>query len=210
VEGQNVRAGDVVLNVYASSYIDKMLTELDEVRRQIKEYQADSLLSKIVDPQLDSINGEIAQRIQAVAGAAKSGNGNVAKAEIELTNLMTQRQNYIKQTSVAQADSTLKSLYSTETELIGRIDAWRTQYAAQKDGRVSVYFDGLESVLGADMVDFLTQESVENNRGPKPTVDPAFAAQQTLFRIVNPYYWYLEFKARQAMERGRGCRIEFA
>ena len=194
VEGKDVRGGDLVLDLFASDYTGQLLAELQSVRDRIKTHQEDSLLNKIVDPQMDEYNAQIQQQL-AIIKEYTSGTGeSISAAELRLNELMTERQNYLKTTSVAQADSVLTELYASETQLMGRIENWRTAYLAPQNGRVSVYFDGLEPALGAATIEIL--ELAHANAllaGEKPSdiVIPG----QPLYRIVNPNRWFIIFTA---------------
>ncbi len=193
VEGQNVRQGDTVLDMFASDYTSQLLADLQTVRQNIKTQQEDSLLSKIVDPQLDQFNADIQAQVDIISGYKNQPSHNIASAELKLHELMTQRQNYLKSTSVAQADSALTELYSNETQLMGRIENWRTAYLAPGDGRVSVYFDGLEPALGEDVIEALNVQHVQNFlSGQRPQMP---ATGQPLYRLVDPYNWYVAFTA---------------
>ncbi|MGI5899481.1 MAG: HlyD family efflux transporter periplasmic adaptor subunit [Christensenellales bacterium] len=193
VEGQNVRGGETVLDMFASDYTSQLLADLQTVRQNIKIQQEDSLLSKIVDPELYQYNDEIQAQVDIVSGYKNNPSHNIASAELKLHELMNQRQNYLKSTSVAQADSALTELYSNETQLMGRIENWRTAYLAPEDGRISVYFDGLEPALGEGIIDLLDISGVQNLLGGQKPDMPATG--QPLYRLVNPNKWYVAFTA---------------
>jgi hypothetical protein len=193
VEGQNVREGATVLDMFASDYTSQLLADLQTVRQNIKTQQEDSLLSKIVDPQMDQFNADIQAQMDIISGYKSNPSHNIASAELKLHDLMTQRQNYLKSTSVAQADSVLTELYANETQLMGRIENWRTPYLAPGDGRISVYFDGLEPALGEGIIEVLDISSVQNLiNGQKPDMP---ATGQPLYRLVDPHKWYVAFTA---------------
>ena len=194
VEGQNVRGGDSVLDLFASDYTGQLLAELQSVRDRIKTHQEDSLLNKIVDPQMDDYNAQIQAQLSIIKDYKNGNSGDISAAELKLNELMTARQNYLKSTSVAQADSALTELYASETQLMGKIENWRTAYLAPQSGRVSVYLDGLESALGPATVDVMALSHAQALlSGTRPQeADPS---GQPLYRLVNPNRWYVVFTA---------------
>lgn len=191
-QGQDVNTGDSVMLVYASGYIDSLMSQLDSVRDQITAEQEESILSKIIDPQLNELNAQIDDCVAGFSRLAQGGAVNAAQKEYELSALLSQRQTYLKSSAVAMTNSTLSDLYSQETLLLGRIQDWCTTYAAPKPGRVSFYFDDLETVLIVSNVPNLLAEHLRRLvAGERPELDKTILAQEPLFRLVNPNLWYV-------------------
>lgn len=190
-EGQDAAASEPVLSLYATGYTDQMMQELAQVRESIKTQQNASLQGKILDPELDALEAAVDQQAQALIDVAQGGINNLAQVYLNLCDAMTSRQDYLKRTGVALADPVLTSLYSDETKLLGRIEAWYTTYAAPQAGRVSYQFDGLETVLTVDTVVGLSPEALTRVlNGEKLDVDETILAQMPLYRLVDPNVWY--------------------
>lgn len=196
LQGQDVNAGDSILTTYSTAYTPQVMAQLEDVRTRIKERQQESILGKIVDSNLDSLNASVQSQVDAVVDASQNGTTNIASAAISLSQLMDARQTYIKNTNVALTDTTLTSLYSEETQILGNIEAYKTNYTAAQAGRVSFYFDGNESLLTTGLLDSLDLESVEYIlSGGELSVDASIRAKQPMYRLVNPNHWYVAFIA---------------
>ncbi len=196
LQGQDVNAGDPILTTYSTAYTPQVMAQLEDVRTRIKERQQESILGKIVDSNLDSLNASVQSQVDAVIDASQNGTTNIASATISLSQLMDARQTYIKNTNVALTDTTLTSLYSEETQLLGNIEAYKTNYSAAQAGRVSFYFDGNESLLTTGLLDSLDLESVDYIlSGGELSVDANIRAKQPLYRLVSQNHWYVAFIA---------------
>lgn len=190
-EGQDVSAGVPVLSLYATDYTDQLMQELAQVRESIKTQQNASLQGKILDAELDALEAEVDAQVSALVDASGGGVNNLAQVYLSLCDAQEKRQEYLKRTGVALADPVLTSLYSDETKLLGRIEAWYTTYAAPAQGRVSYQFDNLETVLTVENAVRLTPDALSRILGgEKPEVDEAILSQMPLYRLVNPNVWY--------------------
>lgn len=199
-EGADVTANQLVMNVYADGYLEQVRAELQSVRAQIVERQESSLLQKIVDEQLSALDARVLSALNAMIDYS-NGKPSAAVAELEgeLSAAMRARQDYLKQTSVAQTDATLAALYDTEAQLEARTESWRTAYYAAAAGRVSYYFDGLESVLGVGVLGNLDCNTVSRLvAGEKPTIPSDITSQESLYRLVTTDRWYVVFVANSS------------
>ena len=196
VEGQDVSPEQTIMDTYAAGYIDQIESELISIRTQIEEYQRDSLLGKIVDTKLTGLDSDIDEKVDQIISAIDGGNMNIAKLELQMASLLSERQEYLRNSSVAQADAQLMTLYGDEDQLIGRLEAWRTRYKAAQEGRISFAFDGMESVLTSSNIAAMTTADVERLvSGESAQVDAEIKSKQALYRLVDPDSWYLVFTA---------------
>lgn len=90
---------------------------------------------------------------------------------------MESKQAYLEQTATAQADTTLTQLYATRSQLLSRIQGWRSAYTAPMDGRVSYSFDGFEAYLTTEVLDLLSAQNVRELLRNEDPEQPAGAAQ---------------------------------
>jgi hypothetical protein len=97
---------------------------------------------------------------------------------------------------IDKPDTTLQRMYDLETTLESKIDQTRKSVAAPSDGLVSYYLDGYENVLTVNGLNNMTPNTVKKLRdqilkGAQPFKSADIvAANQPIFRIVNPAKWY--------------------
>lgn len=187
-----VAAGDSVLNFYSSGYTKDIQSELAQVDNRIEQQQANSLasaLSGIVDEELLRFDDKIAEKSKQIRSALPDGDLNALYGELK--TLLGEKQAYLEQTSTAQADTLLTQLYATRSQLLGRIQGWKSAYTAPSNGRVSYSFDGFEPYLTTEVLPLLTAQNVRDLIGNRDPEQPAeLRSQQNLYRIVDPNHWY--------------------
>lgn len=190
---QDVQAGDAVLDFYSSGYTKDIQTELSQVNARIEQQQQNALyaaLESIVDQELERYQDQIEQKTQQIRQAL-AGEGDLLQLYQELKSLMESKQAYLEQTATAQADTTLTQLYATRSQLLSRIQGWRSAYTAPMDGRVSYSFDGFEAYLTTEVLDLLSAQNVrELLRNEDPEQPAELRSQQNLYRIVDADHWY--------------------
>lgn len=196
-EGQRVDAGANVAEVYKWGYNDKVMNELIEIQTKIEQYQENEMLKDVQDPKLQEVNTQITQKSEEINHIINGEqDGDLVLAERELKDLMTQKQQYLRE-SVA-ADQQLQDFYSQEKQLLERVDAWREMVSAPQAGVISFYLDGAESVLNAANIKKITSADVTdilNGSTVKQEVTVDSEAEKPLFRLVNNFKWFLIAKS---------------
>ncbi len=210
----NVSTGDPVLDFYSSGYTEDIRSELTQVNNRIEQQQASSLagaLSGIVDDNLIQYDAKIEEKTQQIRDGLTSG--DLAALYTELNQLLDEKQAYLEQTSTAQADTMLTQLYATKSQLLGRIQGWKSAYSAPNDGRVSYSFDGFEPYLTTEVLDLLSAQNVRDLIANKDPEQPAeLRSQQNLYRIVDPNHWYamlLTADTQWTVGVGEKCALYF-
>ncbi len=197
-EGERVEADTPVAEVYKWGYIDKVMNDLIDVETKIQQYQENNVLSGVSDPELDALNTQIAAKAEEIRTLISSKTGDVIKAQRELTDLMAQKQDYLK--GAVTADQQLDEFYSQEQQLQERVNGWREVMSAPEAGVVSFYFDGNESLLNADNIKSVTSETVRNIiDGTAENQLAEDGAAQPLYRLVNNFKWYILIDSQNAV-----------
>ncbi|MEG2957081.1 MAG: HlyD family efflux transporter periplasmic adaptor subunit, partial [Christensenellaceae bacterium] len=175
----------------------KVMNELIEIQTKIEQYQENEMLKDVQDPKLQEVNTQITQKSEEINHIINGEqDGDLVLAERELKDLMTQKQQYLRE-SVA-ADQQLQDFYSQEKQLLERVDAWREMVSAPQAGVVSFYLDGAESVLNAANIKKITSADVTdilNGSTVKQEVTVDSEAEKPLFRLVNNFKWFLIAKS---------------
>src|SRR5699024_6095102 len=135
-----VSQGDQVCQVYTSGYAEKELERLETVRKSIRSYHQ-QILGTIVDEGLERLEQQVSSAALELKTLIrnKSG-GSLLNLERQLEEVMSQRQEYLRQTQ--RQDYKLNDLYDQETKRVAALDAWRQSVTAPRDGLVSFYLDG--------------------------------------------------------------------
>lgn len=189
-EGQRVKAGDEIADVYSWDYNEKRVESLKALQDNIMDYQENHILKDVLSKGLQSQNQLIEQKTeeikQVVAGEKK---GDLLRLERELRNLLQQRQKFLRET--AQEDDMLKDYYEQEKALEDMIEDWKKTILAEKDGRVSFYFDGTETLLTPENMTKLTVSNIiDIVNGKKFYKFDATTASRPLYRLVDENEWY--------------------
>ena len=211
-EGEVVEAGVPVAELYTSGYSEKDLQNLITLQKTIKEYQQNNILKNIVDATLEDYNQKISDISQASSSTKVQ---NLLVLEHELSELMKQRQDYMKQ--IVTPDDQLNSLYQQEAELQAKIDANKQVIGLTEKAAVSFFLDGYEDTLNADTLDSLSVKSIEQvckdiaAYGDFPgQSDGPVNANEPLLRAVNDEHWYLAFTLpakENALVEGASCEM---
>lgn len=193
-EGQNVTAGDDVLDVFTSGYSEELNRQLEETQAEVRRLQQQvNPLGNVVDEDLMAFDTHIAQKEQEIQSAARGAAvSKIVDLEKELRSLMEQRQDLIQKTQATFDNTELQAKLNDLERLERQIAAFRSPYKASSDGRVSFTSDGMEYFLNMDSLDSIAVADVQNMlKGTLPgTVPPEIKAAVTLYRLVNPTNWY--------------------
>ena len=215
-EGEVVEAGEPVAELYTSDYSEKDLQNLISLQKTIKEYQQNNILKNIVDATLEDYNARISAKLEEISQAADSTRvQNLLVLEHELSALMTERQNYMRQ--IVTPDDALNSLYQQEADLQTKISANKQVIGLTESSAVSFFMDGYEESLNANRLDTLTVKMIEQvckeitSYGDSLTQSNGpMNANAPLLRAVNNNLWYLVYTmpAREnTLVEGTTCEL---
>lgn len=192
-EGERVETDTIVAEVYKWGYNDKVLSELLTLQSNIMQYQENTLLMGVDDPQLTSLNDQIVRkRAEIVSAIGEKRSEDVISGEMDLKDLLQQKQEYLNQT--VTSDQQLELYYSQESQLQERVESWRQVIAAPSAGVVSYYFDGAESILNYNNIENITSADLLAILEGSPTPDSGTTDESSstpLFRLVNNFQWYI-------------------
>ncbi len=190
-EGENVAEGAEVAEIYKIGYNDKVLSDLLDVRIKIGQYQENTLLGDIIDQNLVAINTSIEQKAEEIA-AVTSGQaeGDLLQLEEDIKRLQQDKLAYLKDT--VTPDAQLEEYYQQEDELNERVESWKQVITADREGVVSFYFDGCESVINAGNLENITLEDLSGIlNGSTMSLVSRDSQEKPIYRLVNSYKWYL-------------------
>lgn len=191
--GQQVRKGDSVMNVYNLGYSRESTEKLLTVREQILDAQLRSD-GETRDPELKSLNDGIASARDMLSKAVMNGNTSAVQTiSANLKKLLSERSDYLREKS--QQNETLRGLYQQEDDLLQAVEAQRVTVAAERDGVVSFYIDDFASTLNADKIgqDLVTAELISKALDKNERFKWTGSSSSSAFRLVNPNEWYCAF-----------------
>ena len=191
--GQQVRKGDSVMNVYNLGYSRENTEKLLTVREQILDAQLRSD-GETRDPELKSLNDGIASARDMLSKAVMNGNTSAVQTiSANLKKLLSERSDYLREKS--QQNETLRGLYQQEDDLLQAVEAQRVTVAAERDGVVSFYIDDFASTLNADKIgqDLVTAELISKALDKNERFKWTGSSSSSAFRLVNPTEWYCAF-----------------
>ena len=190
-EGENVAAGTEIAEIYKIGYNDKVLSDLLDVQMKIGQYQENTLLGDIIDQNLIAINTSIEQKAEEIAAVSNgSMSGDLIQLEKDIKRLQQDKLDYLKET--VAPDAQLQEYYAQEQELSERVESWKETVKTDKEGVVSFYFDGCESLINADNLGNITIDDVNDILNGSTLVQTdSDSLDKPLYRIVNSYKWYL-------------------
>ncbi|MBR0157339.1 MAG: hypothetical protein IJM20_07490 [Clostridia bacterium] len=191
--GQQVRKGDSVMNVYNLGYSRENTEKLLTVREQILDAQLRSD-GETRDPELKSLNDGIASARDMLSKAVMNGNTSAVQTiSANLKKLLSERSDYLREKS--QQNETLRGLYQQEDDLLQAVEAQRVTVAAERDGVVSFYIDDFASTLNADKIgqDLVTAELISKALDKNERFKWTGSSSSSAFRLVNPNEWYCAF-----------------
>jgi hypothetical protein len=199
-EGQAVRAGELVMDVYKLGFSREILLSLWRTRQDIYKAQLE-VLGEARDVELRNYDNGVEKAVRAISDAVLSGErADVLALKNDLTGLLTDRAEYLR--SSVQETETLRALYRRQSESEQSIADSRLSLIAEKDGLVSYYCDDYSVALNSDKLSNVSAELVDSivkksAKSPKWTG----SSKSTAYRLVQQGEWYLAFTtpASQAM-----------
>ncbi|MEG2859872.1 MAG: HlyD family efflux transporter periplasmic adaptor subunit, partial [Clostridia bacterium] len=127
-EGQVVKSGDPICEVYSAGYSEKEMDKLESVRQQVRAYH-ETILDNIVDTKLDALEAKVEESaLKLKTLIAKKTGGSLLNLEKELEQAMIARQEYLRQNR--REDPKLNELYDKEAKQMNAISSWRALAAA--------------------------------------------------------------------------------
>lgn len=191
-EGQRVRAGERVMDVYKLGFSRETLLSLWQTRQDIYKAQLD-VLGEARDVELRNYDNNVEKTVREISDAVLSGEDRSALAlKNTLTGIMTDRAEYLR--SSVQETETLRSLYRLQEEREQSITDSRVSLIAEKDGLVSYYFDDYSVALNAGKLSNVSAELIDsivkkNGRSLKWMGSSKSGA----YRLVDDGAWYIAF-----------------
>ena len=188
-ENTLVNKGDPVACVYSLEYSEKLINELDKVRKNIQEYHK-IVLGNELDAQLEIYDVSVKQRALELRNLVnRRTSGNLPKMVSLLQEAMEERRDYMSQKM--RSDAKLIKYYEEEKQKINTISGWRSVKNAEIPGVVSFYMDGYELSLTPEALDTLTVDDVRAVLEGRPLGETGVRASTSVFRVVDQNHWYL-------------------
>lgn len=189
-EGQRLSAGDEIAYVYSAGYSTKEMQKLETIRQDIRAYHT-TILSNIVDTELDRLDSNVhylAGQLKSLA--ARKTSGSLINLELQLTQAMEARQEYLRQNR--REDTKLNSLYEDEIKRESSIASWRSIETASTAGVVSFYLDGYEQYLSPDNLANITIDDVKSIlAGQRADLASGSRLTTNIYRLVDANEWYV-------------------
>lgn len=190
-EGADILEGDAVASVFKWGYTDERMQSLIAVQKEILNEQ-NALLESITNPELASLNAQIAQKLVNVRDAVMYRSGSDALTlENDLKELLNERKTMLKE--LVQPNEKLNQLYAEESLQLSQLNEWKADVTAKGSGRISFYFDGYEQVMNASKLDMLNSALIASVFKSAAGTGSKDAAQTLLYRVVNSGRWYTAF-----------------
>ena len=187
LDGQFVQTGTPIAEVYSNDYSENDYNTLKELREKILDYQQNNAQTGVINEDMASLDeqiGRISDQIRAVI--SKEQEGDLNQLQIDITRLMDERSNIMR--SAAKEDSQLSSYYEQENTLLDKIKTYRRELVAEKDGLVSFYFDGTETVLSPATMNSLNVKTINNVINGRLGLDLSNTVKP-LYKIVDRNNW---------------------
>ena len=144
-DGQFVQTGTLIAEVYSNDYSENDYNTLKELREKILDYQQTNAQTGVIDQDMASLDEQISRISEQIRKIiSREQEGDLRQLQIDITRLMDERSSIMR--SAAKEDSQLSSYYEQERTLLDKIKNYRRDLIAEKDGIVSFYFDGTETV----------------------------------------------------------------
>lgn len=190
-EGESVSGGDLVAVAYKLGYSDELMQSLLNKREEVYAAQMERIGST-KDPKLDELNESIdgvKKRIEACV-MHRSGE-DLESIYRSLDSLLKERTEYLR--GKVQETESLRQLYASADAAEDLITAWTEDIYAERDGRVSYYFDGYEQAMNVEKLGMLSSNLI--NRAVKESAASTWTADDAtrVCRVVNNDKWFLAF-----------------
>lgn len=189
-ENTLVQKGDSIAHVYSMEYSEKLISELNVIRKNIQDYHK-TILGNELDTQLEMYDLTVKQKALELKNMVTHKNrGNLLKLASILEDAMADRREYMH--AKMRNDPKLIKYYDEERQKISTIDGWQTVKTADMSGVVSFYMDGYESVLTPKILDTLTIENINTVlSGGKLNTESGTRSGTDIYRVVDQNHWYL-------------------
>ncbi len=196
-EGQTVSKGEEIVVVYSRDYSESALTDLKNCRTKINDYLVNNLLKDVLNEDLADIDSQIDELTSRIKTEERSDSSeNLLSLERELKTLMAERQSFLR--GQVNVDSQLQKLYDEESALTARIQGWQKSSVAERDGVVSFYFDGAETLLTPENMEKLTASDISDILSGKSYYTLTNStSSRPLYRLIDAYSWHVIFVCKE-------------
>ena len=190
-EGSEVTRGELLATAYKLGYSDELMQSLLNAREEVYRAQIERIGST-KDQKLDEIN----DGIDAVKGLITACVMDRSGEDLEslyrrLDSLLKERTEYLK-TKVQETEQ-LRSLYAAEADREELISAWTEDVYADRDGRVSYYFDGYEQAMNVEKLNMLSADLIKRALKESGAAGWTTDDKTRVCRVVNESKWYIAF-----------------
>lgn len=191
-EGQRVRAGERVMDVYKLGFSREIPLSLWQTRQDIYKAQLE-VLGEVRDVELRNYDNNVEKTIREISDAVLTGeDGDVLELKNELTALLTDRAEYLR--SSVQETETLRALYRLQEEREQSIVDSRVSLIAEREGLVSYYFDDYSVALNADKLSNASAELIDSIVKKNGKSLKWMGSSKTgAYRLVDENEWYIAF-----------------
>lgn len=188
-EGTLVASGDPVMYVYSLEYSEKLIRELNNVRKNIQTYH-NILLGNEIDSTLEVYDLTVKQKALDLKNLIRRNtSGNFLSLVSQLEDAMDERRAYMSATM--RSDTKLIKYYDEEKQKVSAIDAWRNTMLAREEGVVSFYLDGYENDLTLEKMPEFTIEKMRKVLMGEKLSATGLRDEVNVARIVNQNNWSL-------------------
>ena len=188
-EGTLVASGDPVMYVYSLEYSEKLIRELNNVRKNIQTYH-NILLGNEIDSTLEVYDLTVKQKALDLKNLIRRNtSGNFLSLVSQLEDAMDERRAYMSATM--RSDTKLIKYYDEEKQKVSAIDAWRNTMLAREEGVVSFYLDGYENDLTLEKMPEFTIEKMRKVLMGEKLSETGLRDEVNVARIVNQNNWSL-------------------
>ncbi len=183
-EGSVITSNDPLCHVYTTGYSTAEMSNLQDYRDQISDYQQTLLAAETAyDQRMAMLETEVIDRGLEVRSLVQGARGNLTNQEKILSEAITERQNYFR--SKYASDMRLSRLYDDENTQKQRIESWIKPKFGQQGLIVSFYTDGFEQALSPALFETYTPSQVRAMiNGEKPETSAAERGRIDLYRLV--------------------------
>ncbi len=188
IEGQHVQQGTKIASAYKKGYIKNTLNKLAETEKNIAAYQNQNILTSFDDKNIKNFDFEIDVTIKRMS---EEDNGYI-ELYGTLCNLISARQQYIRNNYNTENNDYLQGLYADEKNMTEALAAWCDVFSASEDAFVGFYCDGKESELNIEKAQNITYKETENLF--KASTDEMNKG----FKLVKDSKWYIAAKVEDS------------
>ena len=183
-EGSQVLRGEPLCYVYSTGYSSSEMSDLQDYRDQINDYQQTLLSAETAyDQRMDMLENEVLERGLEVRSLVQGARGNLINQEKLLAEAIDDRQSYFRPKYAT--DPRLSRLYDDENTQKQRIESWIKPKLAAQESIVSFYTDGFEHALSPELFETYTPSQVRSMiNGEKPQTSAAERGRIDLYRLV--------------------------